>query len=74
MLDNSVVAIRFLQCPPLGGAARLRLFGFNLHVLGFDLQSLVMNVEAQIRENRHVHIRQPNQREQGDQVASPIRK
>ncbi len=30
---------------PLGGASRLRLFGFNLYVLGFDLQSLVMNVE-----------------------------
>ena len=38
----------------------------------FRLEAFDLQVNPDIRENRHVLIRYPDQREEGEQVASPV--
>jgi hypothetical protein len=48
-------------------------FGFQVQILGLDLESFMVNVEVQMCKRPHVYIREPHQREQRNQVSAPIR-
>ena len=46
------------------------LLHFLFHV--FDLDAVFTDIEAQVRINAHVLVGDPDEREEGDQVAAPI--
>jgi hypothetical protein len=69
----------FSAGPPLGHLARFDVDALfhvalaNIILLSFDLKILVLNIEAQTIVNAHVLVGDPDKREQGDDITSPIR-